>query len=314
MKKGISLLLAVWTALCVLTFPVGAAEPEPLLVYDTLKYDVDAQTRTCRTIEILFQTHLSCLDDTKEITVRNVLDEVVAVCRPYADNNRKYDLYTPDGAFGVRFDPLRLYYLVIPAGTYYADAEFPCAEYRGEYTGVFLTNTSDWYTVADLGISDFLPTNMSDDRLFSGRMRISPRFTKLQCPENSVTLYHWNGNYYDKVGVYPVDSFRKGRADVAFGGVQIDRYGKYKLRVNYGTFTDGGAVVNDRSDYVLSGKRLLGLRENYPAIDLLIEWFGADHWILKAVSTVLGVLAKIKLVDKDLANDIKNYIDARKKS
>lgn len=312
MKKGLSLLLAVLTVLSVLTVSVSASEPEPLLVYDTLKYDADAQTRTCRTIEILFQAHLSCYDDTKEITIRDAQDEIVAVCKPYADNNRKFDLYTPDGVFGVRFDPVRLYYLTIPAGTYYADKDYPCAAYCGEYTGVFLTNTGDYYTITGLGISDFLATDMSDNILYAGRLRFSAKFTTLLCPEKSVKLLRKDGDYYVTVGVYPIASFRRGRADVAFDGVEIDRYATYKLRVNYGTFSSGSTTINGHSEYVLSGKRLLGLRENYPAIDLLIKWFGADHWTLKAVATVLGILAKIKLVDSDLADDIKHYIDMRK--
>lgn len=314
MKKGLALLLAVLTAFSLLAVPVSASEPEPLLVYDTLKYDADAATRTCRTIEILFQAHLCNYDGTKEITIRTAEDEVAAVCKPYPDNSRMFDLYTPDGIFGVAFDPARLYYLTIPEGTYYANNGNPCAAYRGEYTGVFLSNTKGIYTISDLGISDFLPTDMSDGRLFAGRLRISTKYTVLMRPENSVELLRVDGDKYVSAGVFPITAFRSGRADVTFGGVEIDRYATYVLCVKYGTFSDGKTTINGHSDFALSGKRLLGLRENYPAIDLLIKWFGADHWILKAVTTVLDVLAKIKLVDKDLANDVKNYINARKKS
>ena len=312
MKRTLSLILALLTVFSASSFTVCAAEPQPLLVYDLLKYDTDSASDVCRTVEVYFQRQMRNLDRTKQITFRTADDTVVAVCVPYADNNRKYDLYTPDGRFGVVLDPARLYFLTIPQGAYFTDDGIVCAAYRGEYNGVYLTSNDAAYTVCDLGVSEFLATSFKDKQLFSGRISVNPVFTTQRYTESAVTLYRKDGDGYEKVRVCTVVSMKKNSVDLGFGGVEIDQYASYKLHVDYGAFTDGKRTVNGHSDYVLSGKKLLGKRETYPAVDLLIGWFGADHWTLKAVTTVLDVLSKIKLVDKALAKDVKDYISAKK--
>lgn len=313
MKKTLSLLLALLTAFSVLTVSVSAMETEPLVVFDLLKHDTDTNTRTCRTVEIQMQRQMNHCDSSKQITFQTAQDQIVAVCKPYADNICKYDLYAPDGSFGVSLDPVRLYYLHIPEGAYYTDGGVPCAEYVGECRGVTLTSTEGVYTVADLGLTEFLATNFADSTLYAGRIRIDLKFDTYTGINRDVTLYHKKDGEYEKVGVYPITSFKKGSADITFGGVEINRYDAYILHVDYGTFTDSRKTLNGHCDYPVSGKKLLGQREDYPALDLLLRWFGPDHWTIKAILTVLNVLAKIKLVDADFATDIKNYIKATKK-
>ena len=319
MKKTISLILAVLTALSMLSLPAFAAQTQPLLVYDLLKYDTESSTKTCRTIEIFFQQQMRNYDSSKEITFRTADDKIVAVCRPYSDNFRKFDLYTPGGDLGVVLDPTRLYYLTIPEGTYYTDDGILCAAYRGEYNGVHLTDNHSTYTIADLGISEFLATNVSEGKLYAGRIRILYAFDGLRAANNAVTLYRKTGvnkttgkEEFEAVGVFSVTGMQRGSADISFGGVKIDRYSSYKLHVDYGTFLAGKTTVNGHSEYALSGKKLLGLREDYPALDLLIRWFGADHWAIKTITTVLELLSKVKLMDKALVSDIKAYISAQK--
>lgn len=314
MKKCLALLLALVTALSVLTVAVTAADTEPLLVEDLLKLDTDADTGVCRTIEIFIQRQFRHYDSTKEITFCDAYGNTAAICRPHADNICLLDLYTPEGDFGVRIDPTRLYYLIVPEGAYYTDDGVLCEAYRGEYNGVFLSDRSRDYTVADLGIDDFLATHVRGRTLFAGRIRISRAFDSYRPVNTAVTLLRRIAGTedYAVVCVCPVTDFRKGSADVNFGGVEIDRYASYKLRVDYGTFFGPKQTVNGSSEYVLSGKRLLGLREDYPAIDLLIRWFGADHPILKDVTNVLDFLARIGLADKALVRDVKEYISARK--
>ena len=312
MKKWFSLLLALLTLCSVLTVCVSAAEPQKLIVYDLLKHDADASANTCRTIEIFFQNQFHNYDSSKEITFRTAEGKTVAVCKPYADNNRKFDLYTPDGNFGVQLDPTRLYYLTIPEGAYYTDDGTICAAYQGEYNGVYLSDNGTTYTVADLGISEFLATNVSGGKLYAGKIRINLIFDSFRAGNKAVTLYRKNGEKYEAVGVYAVTAYQKGTAEISFGGVEIDRYASYKLHVDYGTFTCGKTMVNAHSEYALTGKKLLGQREDYPSIDLLIRWFGAEHWTLKAITTVLNVLSRIKLVDRALYNDVRSYIGAGK--
>lgn len=318
-KKAISLILILITALSVLSATAFAVQTQPLLVYDLLKHDTDSATHTCRTVEIFFQRQMKNYDSDKEITFRTFDDKTVAVCRPHSDNICKLDLYTPGGDFGVVLDPTRQYYLTIPEGAYYTDDGILCAAYKGAYTGVHLSGSDSVFSIADLGISDFLATNVSDSKLYAGRIRISSAFDGLRAANKAVTLLRKTGvnkstgkDVYEAIGLYTVTALRKGSADISFDGVTIDRYADYKLEVDYGTFMAGKTTVNGRSEYKLSGKKLLGLRENYPMIDLLIEWFGADHWLLKAVTTVLQVLASVKLVDKALYNDVDAYIKAHK--
>ncbi len=319
MKKALSLLLALLTVFSVLTVFVSAAATTPLIVADLLKHDADAGTNVCRTVEIFIQRQFSHYDSAKQITFRTADDQIVAVCEPYADNICKFDLYTPGGDFGVVLDPSRLYYLTIPEGAYYTDSGVLCAAYRGEYNGVYLSDNDTVYSVVDLGISAFLATNAADGRLYAGKIRISAAFDSFRAANKAVTLLRKTGvnqktgkEAYEVVGTYAVTAFRKGSADVAFGGVEIDRYASYKLHVDFGTFTSGQTTVNDRSEYVLSGKKLLGLREDYPVIDLLVNWFGADHRIVRAIVTTLNVLSEIKLVDPALAKDVKDYVNAKK--
>ena len=319
MKKCFSLLLALVTALSVLAVTGSAADTEPLIVEDLLKHDADAATGVCRTVEIFIPQQFRNYDGTKEITFRDRNDGVAAICKPHDDNFCMFDLYTPDGEFGVRLDPTRLYYLTIPEGTYYTDEGVLCAAYRGEYDGVYLSDKSKDYTIADLGISEFLATNVRKNVLYAGRIRISLQFDSYRPVNSAVTLYRRTGvnkttgrDEFVKVGVYSVTAFKKGGADVTFGGVEIDRCASYKLHVDYGEFFGPKSTINAHSEYVLSGKKLLGLREDYPAIDLLIGWFGADHRVLKSVTTALDVLAALRLVDKALAEDIRDYVNARK--
>ena len=311
MKKMLSLFLAILFVFSVLTV-TASAETQDIHVYDLLKYDADAATRVCRTVGIYFELQYVNMDDSKTITFQTSDGSIAADCVPKPDNNRILDLYTPDGTFGVRIDPTKLYYLVIPEGTYYTEDGILNAEYRGEYSGIYLSNTGAQYTARDLGISNFLSGRMADDKLYDGRLLVSSVFKSLISGQNSVRLYRINGKKESLVGTYTVTAYKSGKADIDFGGVQIDRWAQYKLHVQYGTFLADGKVVNDHSDFKLSGKKLLGLSENYPAIDMLIELFGADHWTLKAFTTVLKLLSIVQLVDKALYNDIDKYIKARK--
>ena len=318
-KKAISLILAVLTALSVLSATAFAAQTQPLLVYDLLKHDTDSATHTCRTVEIFFQQQMKNFDSAKEITFRTSDDKTVAVCRPHSDNIRMLDLYTPGGEFGVVLDSAKQYYLTIPEGAYYTDDGILCAAYKGAYNGVHLSDNDAAFSIADLGISEFLATNVSGNKLFAGRIRISNAFDGLRAANKAVTLLRKTGvnkttgkDVYEAIGTYTVTALRKGSADISFDGAVIDRYADYKLEVNFGTFMAGKTTVNGRSEYALSGKKLLGLREDYPVIDLLIRWFGADHRVLKAVTTALRILASVNLVDKALYNDVDAYIKAHK--
>ena len=310
MKKVISLCLAMLLACGVLTVGASAAS-KPIHVYDLLKYDADSSTNVCRTIGIFFENQYTRYDETKPITFENASGTIVANCVPRADNNRMLDLYTPDGRFGVALNPTLLYYLVIPEGAYSAENGDCNAAYRGEYNGVYLSNAGKTFTTTDLGISNFLAGKVVETKLYSGKLLVSAAYDTLLHGKDCVLLYKIVNSKDTLIGIYSVSAYKSGRADIDFGGVEIDRYASYKLHVQYGTFY-GGSTINAHSDYLLSGKKLLGLAENYPALDLLIEWFGANHWTLEAVTTALKALAYVRLVDKALYNDVRDYIRARK--
>ena len=312
MKKVMSLCLAVLLAFSALFLSVSAAETQKIHVYDLLKYDADGSTGVCRTIEIYFENQYENYDSAKTITFQKADGTLIANCVPKADNNRKFDLYAPDGSFGVVMNPTALYYLVIPEGAYYTDSGILNAAYRGEYNGIYLSNMDKTFSTGDLGITNFLAGKVVDGKLYDGKLLVGAAFDTLTGGKNSVLLYKIVDGKDVLVGSYSITAYKSGRADVDFGGVEIDRFAQYKLHVQYGTFLSNGKVINAHSDYALSGKKLLGLAENYPAIDLLIEWFGAGHWTLKAVTTVLKVLSFVKLVDKALYNDIDQYIRVRK--
>ena len=319
MKKVLSLMLAVLTAFSALSISVSATEPIGLIVEDLLKHDTDTDTYMCRTVEILIQRQFRSYDSTKEITFRTANDAVAAVCKPYPDNICKFDLYTPDGSFGVRLDPTRLYYLTIPEGAYRTDDGTPNAAYRGAYDGVHLSDNDNVWSVLDLGISEFLAMNVAGNKLYTGRISIGMSFENYRVGNLAVTLLRKTSTdkntgkaRFEVIGAYPVTAFRQGSADVSFGGVEIDRYSAYELHVEYGTFFGSYKTVNADSKFALSGKALLGQREVYPAIDLLIRWFGAEHWTVRTIVTALDLLSKIKLVDKALAKDVKDYVNAKK--
>ncbi len=319
MKKALSLMLAVLTVFSVLTVSVSAAEPIKLIVEDLLKHDTDTDTYVCRTVEIFIQRQFRSYDSSKEITFRTANDKVAAVCKPYPDNICKFDLYTPDGKFGVTLDPTRLYYLTIPEGAYRTEDGTPNAAYRGAYDGVHLSDNDDVWSVIDLGISEFFAMNVAGNKLYTGRIYIDLSFENYRVGNLAVTLLRKTGAdkntgkaQFEVVGAYPVTAFRQGSADVTFGGVEIDRYSAYELHVEYGTFFGRYKTINGNSKFALSGKTLLGQREVYPALDLLIRWFGAEHWTVKTVVTALDLLSKVRLVDKALAKDVKDYVNARK--
>ncbi len=316
LKRAISLILSVITAFSILTVAVSAESiPDELDVYDLIKYDVDPDSNTCKTIEVFFQKQFTDYNAEKEIVFLDEDGNKFAVCVPHSDNNRKYDLYSPDkSVLGVSFTPSRLYFLCIPEGAYSTTNGIINAEYKGEYNGVYITSNSDNYTITDLGISNFIPTNYKDNVLYEGKILFPSSFKNYAPSNNSVTLYVKSGNAFTAIGTYKFIAASAGNATIDFGkdGVELDKYATYKIFVEYASLIGDNNLLCDHSEFVLSGKKLLGLREDYPWLDLLISWFGADHWTVKAVVTVLEVLSKIKLVDSALYNDIKNYVNSKK--
>ena len=327
MKKILSLVLAVWMSLCVCVPTCCAlagadadafAEAKPgeavdLIVYDLLKLDVDPAENTCRAIVLYFQNQFRFYDPSKQIVFLDGWDQVAAVCVPRGDDNRKLDLYAPDGSYGVTFDPTALYYLTSPEGAYYTYDGVLCSALRKAYDGVTLTGNAQRYDVRPLGIQEFFAVQYDEKHLITGGIRVATVFNTCKTGLESVILYRVDGKKQIKVGAYAIESFDRSKgARIDFGGVEIDKYASYNLHVNYGTFTDGGVVVNEHTDYAVSGRKLLNLREDYPAVDMLIKMFGADHWTLKAVVTVLNLLSKVKLVNSALAKDVEKYISERK--
>ena len=313
MKKTLSVFLAFLFLLSAWSVGVSAAAPQEIHVYDLLKHNVDGETNTCYTIEIFFEKQYSLFDDRKQIVFQDEDGRIAAFCVPHTDYNRKFDLYTPDGRFGVTMDPAKLYYLVIPEGTYRTTDGIPNAEYRGEYNGIYLTGTAGRYKAYDLNISNFLAGKVKDGRLYSGKILVNTIFQTLLVGKNSVVLYKIDGNKEILLDKGSITGYKPGQAHVEFNGVKIERYASYKLHVQYGTLCWKETNINDHSEFQLSGKKLLGLSETYPAVDFLIAAFGADSWTLDVYTTVLKVLAFFKLVDKAMVNDVKSYIKARKK-
>lgn len=314
MKKALSVLLAMLFVCSALTVAVHAAPTEAIHVYDLLKHDADSKTGMCRTIEIFFEIQFKHYDVSKTITFQTADGTVVANCVPRSDNNHMMDLYTPDGQFGAVLDPTRLYYLMIPEGAYFTDIGILNAEYCGEYNGIYLSDMADKYSSRDLGITNFLAGQTEGKKLFHGKLLFSSSFASMLQNKDVVLLYRIEDGKDILVGTFSFSTsgFKAGLAEITFGGVEIDQYASYKLHVQYGAFLAGTSVVNAHSDYLLSGKKLLGLSESYPVIDFLIAAFGADHWTLTAVDYILKALTFIKVVDKALYNDVKAYIKARK--
>lgn len=313
MKKFLSLVLAVLMAFSALSVSVCAASTMPMELYDLLKYDVDPDAGICRTIAIYFRNQLKNYDSTKQIAFLNEDGTVAAVCKPHTENNRILDLYTSDNVFGVKLDPTRLYFLSVEEGAYYTDDGILNAAYKGEYNGVLLTSANQKYTIRDLGIDNFIATKTDETKVYAGKLLIDTAFTDYLPGNNAVTLCKVDGEKIEEIGSYHFTAYKNGAADVDFGaaGAEIDKFGSYKLRVEYGSFI-GKNLICDHSEIALSGKKLLGLRENYPVIDLLIQFFGADHKIISFIPKVLNILAKIKLVDSALSKDIEKYIKAKK--
>ncbi len=315
-KRITSLILSVIMAFSILTVAVSAESTlDGLDLYDILKHDVDPDNNVCKTIEVMFQKQFTNYNADKEIVFLDEAGNTFAVCVPRSDNNRIYDLYSPDNSVpGVTFSPNRLYFLCIPEGAYSTDNGVINAEYKGEYNGVYITSNSENYTIKDLGISNFIATNYKDNILYEGKILFPAEFKALSPANNSITLYVKSGNAFAEIGKYSFKSASAGNATVNFGaeGIELDKYATYKFFVEYASITGDDNLLCDHSEYVLSGKKLLGLREDYPWLDLLISWFGADHWTVEAVVTVLEVLSKIKLVDSALYNDIKNYVSSKK--
>ena len=309
-KRIFSLTLSLIMAFSVLTLAASAeSELEELIVYDLLKFDVDPETDTCRTIEVFFQNQFVNYDTTKDIVFLDEAGEIFAVCVPHTDKLKMYDLYSPDkSTFGVKFSPSRLYYLVIPEGAYYTNNGVLNAEFKAEYDGVNITSNNDNYTITDLGISNFLPTKYTGNILYKGKILFASSFKKYSPSNNTVILSIKDGNEYKALGTYHIIDCKTGSATIDFGkdGIEIDKYATYKIFVEYASITGDDNLLCAHSEYVLTGKKLIGLREDYPWLDLLISWFGADHWTVKAIVTILEVLSKIKLVDEALYKDIKN--------
>lgn len=312
MKKLLSLLLACLMAFSVLSIAAGAADTMPMELYDLLKYDVDANEGICRTVAIFFRNQLKNYDSTKQIAFLNEDGSVAAVCKPHSDNNRILDLYTPDDVFGVKLDPTRLYFFTVEEGAYYTDDGIPNTAYRGEYNGVTLTSTDTKYTVKDLGIYNFIATKYDETKLYAGKLLISPEYTDYLPGNNTVTLYKVDSKTSTAIGTYHIIAYKNGVAEISFGneGVEINKFDSYKLHVEYGSFI-GKSLICDHSEYALTGKKLLNQREDYPALDLLINLFGANHKIISFIPKVLNILAKIKLVDSALSKDIEKYIKAK---
>ena len=314
-KRIVAFTLSLVLAFSVLTTAASAeAVTEQLIVYDLLKHDVDPGTNTCKTIEILFQRQFKNLNVEKEIAFLDEDGKTFAVCVPHEDSINKYDLYNADkSVHGVVFDPTKLYFLTIPEGTYVTDDGVLNAEYKGEYNGVTITSNSN-YKIKDLEIANFIATEYKDNMLYKGKILFPAAFKYYASGNNKVSLYVKDGDAYTLIGDYKFSNATSGSATIDFGkdGVQLDKYANYKLKVEYASIYGDDKLICDHSEYTLSGKKLLGLREDYPWLDLLISWFGADHWTVEAVVTVLEVLSKIKLVDSALYNDIKNYVNAKK--
>lgn len=316
-KRIVAFTLSLVLAFSVLTV-ASSAEGENLVelsLYDLLKFDVDPKTNTCKTIEVFFQLQFKTYNSDKEIVFLDENRNTFAVCVPREDNIRMYDLYSPDKTvFGVEFDPTRLYFLSVPEGAYTTEDGYNNSAYEGEYNGVTITGNSENYNIADLEIANFIATEYKDNMLYKGKILFPSKFNAYAASNNSISLYVVSGNTSTLIGTYKFVSATSGSATIDFGkdGVQLDKYATYKFHVEYASIYGDDNLICDHSEYVLSGKKLLGLREDYPWLDLLISWFGADHWTVEAVVTVLEVLSKIKLVDGALYNDIKNYVKAKK--
>lgn len=314
MKKILSLMLAVLMAFSVLGVLASAGDlTKELTIYDTIKHVYDAEDNTCTTIEIMFPRQFTSYDSTKEIKLMTEYGTVAAVCKPNAGSIGKLDLYTEDGTLGVTISTISLYNLVIPEGAYSTDSGVLCDAQTVEYTGVFLTGNEKNYSVSDVGIMNFLAKKYDGNVLYAGNLIVGRSYTDFRPGRKCVTLQKKEKDTFVTVGTYTVESLTKSGAEVVFGeGVEIDKYATYKIKVTYGSFLGKENLVCGHSEYELSGKKLLNIREDYPWLDLLINMFGADHFTVKAVVTVLNLLSKIKLVDAGLANDIDKYVKAKK--
>lgn len=102
------------------------------------------------------------------------------------------------------------------------------------------------------------------------------------------------------------------KALVKVDGVTIDKYATYRLAVDYGALYNADKnLFCDDTFYQLTGKKLLGMSEKYPFIDVLIDLFGKDNFMITAILFVLEWVGKINADTDALYKDLKAYIDAK---
>jgi len=96
-------------------------------------------------------------------------------------------------------------------------------------------------------------------------------------------------------------------------GVSIDKYAQYRVNADYGSFYNAEEKIfcADGSTFEVTGKKLLGLSEKYPFIDILIELFGKDNFLITAILFVLEYVGKISPDVDALWKDLKAYIAAK---
>ncbi|MCR5484892.1 MAG: hypothetical protein K6F09_04800 [Clostridiales bacterium] len=321
LKRMISLLLAAVTAFGVFSVSASALTSKDLLVFDILKVDVDPDNFICRTLDIEFQLQFCNYNDKYKL---KLIDEYGAVCGygvPRSDNVNFVDFYSVDDSFGVKLRPELEYEIFIPAGTYFTDDNMTCNDFATVMKGVSLTGSYYDFTIEDLGITSFVSTDFSANVVFKGKLCFNKKFIKSDADNCTILLQRVDTSggkkIFTTVGKASVTELDDGCAVLSFGksGAKIEKYKTYRFFVSYASFYDDShELFCDDSVFGITGKRLLKMREDYPEVDRLIEMFGANSFVLTALTVILKLLSKLKLYDAEKAEDIKNYIDLKRKN
>ena len=321
LKKTVSFLLAVLTVFSLCSV-CAVAEDDPygnLYISGLLYTDVDAAAHIVRTIYIEFANQFANHNASINLQLLDESDKQVATVIPRASDAHTIDIYDMSGNLGLVVTPDIEYTLLIPQGAYYiANSTTVCNEHRMVVTGAALCGSTDIYHAVDLGISSYMTSKHEDTVVYTGQITVSAKFTDLNVGNCSAMLSKLETvdgkSVYVDVAAAAITDYKNNCATLNFGtnGVTIDRYASYKITVSYASFyADSRYTLCDTSEFLLSGKRLLKLREDYRILDLLIKWFGKDHFTVKAIVWVINALSKVKLIDSAYVKDVKKYIDAK---